>query len=240
MKNLLKLGFMAIVLSLFFGAIAKTNEVKAQGAVKIANLYQLMENNRTTMLSLKSSLAMNKNNSQTGEDDLKSGNLVYLPTAKAEKTLIRIEWLKPKKETIIINKGVYAAAVEDLKVVYRGKVDRKTKAIKTNGALDFLGMSSEQMRNVYDPKLISESETLDDGTEVFHLKLTPKSKSDYKYAEVWVDGKGVPLQGRIVEKNNDSTTVTIGSNYERNFRPNKDFLSKNFDSKFEGYKTIEQ
>ena len=48
-----------------------------------------------------------------------------------------------------------------------------------------------------------------------HIKLVPKGNARYKYAEVWVDSNGMPVQTKIVEKNDDATTVRL-MNMERN------------------------
>jgi len=47
------------------------------------------------------------------------------------------------------------------------------------------------------------------GVSTIHLTLVPKGKASYKYAEVWIDGGGMPVQTKIVEKNDDSTTMRL-------------------------------
>ena len=44
-----------------------------------------------------------------------------------------------------------------------------------------------------------------------HLTLVPKGNAGYKYAEVWIDSGGMPVQTKIVEKNDDSTTMRLTS-----------------------------
>ena len=53
------------------------------------------------------------------------------------------------------------------------------------------------------------NEKLSDGTATIHLQLTPKKTQKYKLAEVWVDSNGKPFQMKVVETNNDSTTVLL-------------------------------
>jgi len=43
----------------------------------------------------------------------------------------------------------------------------------------------------------------------------PKTVASYKYIEVWVDDSGMPVQTKMVEKNDDSTTVRL-SNVAKN------------------------
>ena len=39
--------------------------------------------------------------------------------------------------------------------------------------------------------------------------MTPKSTANFKMAELWVDGNGMPIQAKVVEANNDTTTVLL-------------------------------
>jgi outer membrane lipoprotein-sorting protein len=52
-------------------------------------------------------------------------------------------------------------------------------------------------------------ESLWGGVSTIHLTLVPKGDAGYKYAEVWIDNAGMPVQTKIVEKNDDSTTVRL-------------------------------
>ncbi len=212
MRNYLRLGFMAVNLILCFGAIAVINEVKAQNPG--AQVYQLMETNRNSLKSLKTDIKMTKANSQTGDTDESKGTLLYLP-ATGQNMLVRIDWSTPQQEILAIVKGQYVAYRVKLNQAYVGKVDRKNANVKTNGALDFISMSKDDLKKNYEPPKYLGTENLD-GIPTFHIKLIPKLKKDYQYAEVWVDGNGMPLQGQIVEKNNDSTTIKLGSNYQKN------------------------
>jgi len=50
--------------------------------------------------------------------------------------------------------------------------------------------------------------------------MTPKVPTSYKSAEVWVDGNGMPVQSKVIEKNNDTTTVLL-TNLQKNVRVDK-------------------
>ena len=54
-------------------------------------------------------------------------------------------------------------------------------------------------------------EKVGDGTLTWHLELTPKIKTTYKVADIWVDGNGMPIQMRITENNNDATIVFLSN-----------------------------
>ena len=45
--------------------------------------------------------------------------------------------------------------------------------------------------------------------------MTPKAATSYKAAELWVDVNGMPRQAKIIEQNNDTTTVLL-TNIEKN------------------------
>ena len=60
-------------------------------------------------------------------------------------------------------------------------------------------------------------ETLGGGVGTIHLTLVPKGKASYKYAEVWIDSAGMPVQAKIVEKNDDWTTMRL-TGLEKNAR----------------------
>jgi outer membrane lipoprotein-sorting protein len=64
-------------------------------------------------------------------------------------------------------------------------------------------------------------ETLWGGVHTYHLKLVPKGGASYRYAEIWVDDGGMPVQAKVVEKNDDATTVRL-MNLEKNARISAD------------------
>ena len=52
-------------------------------------------------------------------------------------------------------------------------------------------------------------ENIKGGIATWHLMLTPKTATNYKNAELWVDGDGFPVQAKITENNTDFTTVLL-------------------------------
>jgi outer membrane lipoprotein-sorting protein len=57
----------------------------------------------------------------------------------------------------------------------------------------------------------------------------PKGNASYKYAEIWVDSAGMPVQTKIVEKNDDATTMRLSS-LERNLKISGDEFKVALDS----------
>jgi outer membrane lipoprotein-sorting protein len=81
-----------------------------------------------------------------------------------------------------------------------------------------MNMSRAQLKANYNVKYLGE-ETVKGGTKTWHLELTPNSRTNYKSADVWVDGNGMPVQSRVTEHNNDTTTVLL-TNLQKNVRIN--------------------
>ena len=71
-------------------------------------------------------------------------------------------------------------------------------------------------------------ETLWGGVSTIHLTLVPKN-GGYKYAEVWIDRDGMPVQSKIVEKNDDATTMRLVS-IEKNAKISSDDIPVKLDS----------
>src|ERR1041385_1495815 len=63
--------------------------------------------------------------------------------------------------------------------------------------------------HVFQPLKDVREETLWGGVSTIHLTLVPKGNASYKWAEVWIDSGGMPIQTKVVEKNDDSTTMRL-------------------------------
>src|SRR5258707_2167776 len=92
-----------------------------------------------------------------------------------------------------------------------------------------MNMSKEQLKTNFNVVYLGD-ETLKDGTRTFHLELKPKAATSYKSAELWVDGDGMPRQTKIVEQNNDTTTVLL-SNIRKNETIKGSLFTLNYDRK---------
>jgi outer membrane lipoprotein-sorting protein len=80
---------------------------------------------------------------------------------------------------------------------------------KAGGLMQMMNMSRQQLEARFQPVKDVREETLWGGVGTIHLTLVPKGKANYKYAEVWIDNAGMPVQTKIVEKNDDSTTMRL-------------------------------
>jgi len=212
MKLYLKFGFAAIALTLFFSAFAVT-ETKAQNI--LPEILKRMETHRNTLTSLRSNVTMVKFNTQLKESDKTEGTSIYLP-AKGRDALVRIDWTKPAQEILSVVKGKYVLYRPRLNQAIVGNAKDAKGSGKANGALSFMNMSKEQLKSNYNIKYLGQ-ENVSSGAPTWHLELTPKTAASYKLAEIWVDGDGMPIQAKIIENNNDSTTVLLFG-FEKNAR----------------------
>ena len=214
MKSFLRLGLTTIAIVLFFNAFA-VSETKAQAGT-VNEILRRMENNRNTMKTLRSNVTMVKYDSVLKEAEKVEGKSIYLPT-KGRDALVRIDWTKPEETLAVVN-GKYVIYRPRLKQAIVGNVKDAKGNGKANGALSFMNMSKEQLKTNYTIKYLGE-EKLSNGTATWHLELTPKAATKYKMAEIWVDGNGMPVQAKVIESNNDTTTVLL-SDFEKNAKIN--------------------
>lgn len=207
LKRILGLSAFAIVFT-----IASSTAVSAQGI--LSDILKRMDDNNKALRSLKSNIKMDKLNSQLGENDISEGTVQYLPAATKEKIRVRIDWAKPAVEHLSVGGGKYMLFRPRLQQAIVGNVDSAKGNAGAGGALAFMTMSRAQLRENYDVTYQGEA-TVAGSVRTWHLKLTPKNATSYKSAELWVDSNGMPVQAKVYEKNNDTTTIQL-SKIEKN------------------------
>jgi len=194
--------------------IAPATTANAQGAGLISSVLNKMEQNKRSLKSLKSSISMEKYNSQLRDSEKYSGYVLYVPQV-GKNANVRLEWSSPQHEILAVNNGDYVLYRPRLGQAYKGKsTNIKAGGNKSNSMLQFLNMSGSQLKAKFEIQNPYE-ETIWGGVWTAHLTLMPKGGASFKYAEVWVDGSGMPVQTKVVEKNDDSTTIRL-LNIERN------------------------
>jgi len=149
-----------------------------------------------------------------------------MPSA-GRKASVRIDWSRPRREIFAVNNNKYTIFRPALGTAYTGPVN-KMKDNKAGGLMDMMNMSRGQLEARFQPVKDVREETLWGGIYTIHLTLVPKGNPGYKYAEVWIDSAGMPVQTKIVEKNDDSTTVRL-TDLEKNQKIN----SNDFDIKLD-------
>lgn len=210
MKRLISSGLMlAFILSTL--AIVTPTTTKGQGAGLVSSVLSRLEKNRQSLKSLRAGISMVKYNSQLGVEDKYNGVVIYLP-AGGRQASVRIDWSSPRQEVMSVNNNKYMIYRPALRVVYTGDARKMSgPGGKASGLLDMMNMSRQQLEARFQPVKDVREETLWGGVSTIHLTLVPKGNAGYKYAEVWIDSGGMPVQTKIVEKNDDSTTMRLTS-----------------------------
>ena len=119
----------------------------------------------------------------------------------------------PQHEILAVANGKYTLFRPRLNMAYVG--NSKSKGNKAGGVLEMMYMSRQQLEARFQPVQDVREETLWGGVSTIHLTLVPKGNASFKYAEIWVDSSGMPVQTKIVEKNDDATTMRL-SGLEKN------------------------
>ena len=217
-----------LMLTMLVGAIALTSprKVSAQSAGLVSSVLNNMERNRQSLRSLRASLSMEKYNAQLRDSEQYSGVVLYIPGSGRDAS-VRIEWQKPQHEILAVSNGQYTLFRPRLNVAYKGS--SKSSKNKAGGVLEMMYMTKQQLEARFQPVKDVREETLWGGVKTTHVTLVPKGNASFKYAEIWVDSSGMPVQTKIVEKNDDATTMRLSS-LERNLKISADEFSVKLDS----------
>ena len=199
-----------------------------QSAGLVSSVLNRMERNRQSLKSLKATLSMEKYNAQLRDKENYSGWVLYLP-ASGRDASVRIEWQRPQHEILAVTKGQYTLFRPRLNQAIVGKSGSVKGRGGAGGILELMYMSKQQLEAKFQPLQDVREETLWGGVSTIHLTLVPKGNASFKYAEIWVDSSGMPVQTKIVEKNDDATTMRLSS-MERNLKISNDEFSVKLDS----------
>lgn len=220
MQKIIKLGLLSIAFTFVFSVFA-VEHANAQGP--LTEILNRMEAHRNSVDSLKANVKMAKTDALLDETDITEGKVMYLPTS-GRNDYVRIDWTKPVEETLTVVKGNYVMYRPRLKQALCGDSNDAKGKNNPSGALAFMSMSKTQLKANYDVKYLGKETVL--GTSVAHLNLVPKKASGYKSADIWVNSDGMPIQAKVVERNNDSTSIQL-SGIQKNVKVNgKDFSIK--------------
>jgi outer membrane lipoprotein-sorting protein len=193
----------------------------------VSSLYTRMQRNQQTLKSLSADISMVKYNSQIRDSDEFYGTVKYIPVG-GKSAFVRLEWNKPQHEILAVANGAYILYRPRLNMAYVGTTN-SIKNGKDSDVLALLNMSTTQLRARFGDLQDLRDETLWGGVATTHFKAVPKSAASYNYIEVWVDSSGMPVQTKMVEKNNDSTTVRL-TNVAKNQTIDKGVFELKLDS----------
>lgn len=202
---------LAVLAAVATTAIPRTN---AQAGL-VSSIFSRMQRNQQSLKTLHANISMTKYNAQLRDNDEFQGVIFYIPGPGGSRTsLMRLEWTSPQHETLVVANGGYTLYRPRLNMALVGPTN-SIRSQKDSDVLALMNMSASQLRTKFgEPEDVRE-ETLWGGVWTQHLRATPKGPASYKYIEVWVDKEGMPVQTKMVEKNDDSTTVRL-SNVEKN------------------------
>ncbi|MEP7212503.1 MAG: outer-membrane lipoprotein carrier protein LolA [Acidobacteriota bacterium] len=210
MNKYLKQILPVVAIAMLFGSVAVT-ESKAQGVLN--EILKRMDAQNKSLTSLRADVTMAKVDANLGDDaQITQGIANYMPR-KGKDALVRIDWVKPDESLAVVDK-TYVIYRPRLNQAYTGSTDNAKGNAKAGGALAFMNMSRPQLKANYNVAYLGEA-TVAGGVKTWHLALTPKTKMSYKSAEVWIDSDGFPVQSKVIENNNDTTTVLL-SNLKKN------------------------
>ena len=205
MRRFATLG-LALAILVAAVAVSSPTKVDAQSAGLVSALINRMERNRRELKSLRAGISMEKYDARIHDADKRGGVVLYVP-GQGRSAYVRVDWQYPAKETLAVADGQYTLFRPRLNMAYKGSA--ASSRAKAGGVFDFLNMSGQQIRTRFEPLQDIYEETLWGGVSTTHIKLVPKGGASYKYAEVWIDGGGMPVQTKVVEKNDDATTVRL-------------------------------
>lgn len=191
--------------------VSAASFASAQGVKQ--EILDRMDGNYKTLTSLTANVKMDRTEAVLGETDSRTGNVNFLPKSKKHAMYIRLDWDKPNESMVVIDKK-YQLYRPALNQVIQGSTDSAKSSGKAGNALGFLSMSRRELMDNYEIKYMGQ-EDISGGVPTWHLFMTPKGKSSYKSAELWVDKDGMPRQARVTEMNND-TSVILLSNIQKN------------------------
>lgn len=209
MRKVLAFTLSALMLTAAAGVAPRRAEaVQAVGLVN--TIMNKMDANRRGLRSLRAAVTMQKFNSQIKTTDMYQGDAQYVPGKGRTDMSVRVDWSRPAREHLAVSGGQYTLFRPRLNQAYKGSVRNAKGSGKAGNVLGFaLSASGSQLKSQYNVEPVGEGVLYDGGPHVWMLKLTPKAGAEFKFAEIWVDGNGMPVQARITERNNDSTLVRL-------------------------------
>ncbi len=205
MRKLVPLGIaLCLVLAAFVSPIRTSS---AQGAGLVSSILNRMERNQRSLKSLRANITMEKYNAQLRDKDGYRGIVAYIPGA-GRSAFVRLEWTQPQHEILTVANNSYQLYRPRLNTVIEGS-SRSVHNKADNDLLKLLNMNAAQFRSEFGEFQDVQEDTLWGGVRTWHFKAMPKGPASYRHIEVWVDDNGMPVQLKMVEKNDDSTTVRL-------------------------------
>jgi len=217
---------LTVALLISAGVLLPPTNAQIPGLVSSA--ISRMEKNKRSLKSMRANITMSKYNSQLRDSDSYSVVVAYIPGAGGRTSAVmRLEWQRPKQEILAVANGSYTLYQPRLGQAYRGKTGSVRG--KDSDVLALINMSPAQLRSKFGEFQDTREEVLWGNVWTQHFKAIPNGGANYKYIEVWIDKDGMPVQTKIVEKNDDSTTMRL-TGLEKNQKLNPSDFDVKLDS----------
>jgi Ca-activated chloride channel family protein len=168
----------------------------------VTAILKRMEEHQKALKTLNAAVKMDKFNTALGETETYEGTLKYLTQAGGQ--ALRLDWIKPNAEVVSILKDQFLLYRPALKTAYSGKT---TETVKDAFAV-FATVSKDRLKEKFDITFVGE-EKLGGATPTWHLELKPKTATNYKTVELWIDANGMINQVKISENNGDWTNILL-------------------------------
>jgi outer membrane lipoprotein-sorting protein len=198
----------SLVVGLFLAtmSLAPASRTSAQSAGLVSSILNRMERQKKNLKTLRADINMEKYNSQLRDKETWSGIVLYIPGAG--NAFVRLEWNRPQHEILTSENGNYMLYQPRKGIVYEGKNNHFSNRGDSD-VLSLMNMSATQLRTKFGEFQDVREETLWGGVATTHFKVYPKVAASYKYIEAWIDNEGMPVQTKMVEKNDDATTIRL-------------------------------
>ena len=226
MKRLVPLSILLAVVG--SALITSPTAANGQSAGLVSSVLNRMERNRQSLKSLKASLSMEKYNAQLRDKDQYIGIIMYMP-ASGRNASVRIEWQSPQHETLAVANGKYTLFRPRLNMAYTGSSNSRTrqKQRRRNDGHDVYVAAATRSEVSAGSGCSRRNPVGRRQHNSFDARA--ERQRSFKYAEIWVDCAGMPVQTKIVEKNGDATTMRL-SGVERNLKISSDEFNLKLDS----------
>lgn len=175
----------------------------------LTGILNKMERAHQDLKSMKAELIQQKTNTQIGITDNEFGQMIYKPASGKEKGKLRIDYVKPSKDTIAMVGEQVVYYQPRINQVFKSSIAKASKG-KVGGYAQLVGLdgSVKSIAGNYNIEFVRDEQI--NGQMTTLLRLVPKSGGQFTRIELWVNQQSwLPAQWKMYERNGDHTVVTL-------------------------------
>lgn len=175
----------------------------------LTGILNKMERAHQDLKSMKAELIQQKTNTQIGITDNEFGQMIYKPASGKEKGKLRIDYVKPSKDTIAMVGEQVIYYQPRINQVFKSSIAKASKG-KVGGYAQLVGLdgSVKSIAGNYNIEFVRDEQI--NGQMTTLLRLVPKSGGQFTRIELWVNQQSwLPAQWKMYERNGDHTVVTL-------------------------------